>query len=170
MNTRAVGGGEQIMKWSQPHDFFPYRRNNDGENGDFSDERRTAGQILRVQMAGFRIVWLLTPNGQCLHCACVHTQIWNGQAGWSVQQEACRWELHQWCEQGAGLHGCQGIFTLGHDLQAFRGEVTHWITWLVCWMPEMLGLVWLWFSLFCSNKRQEDQWDTRQGLPLCAAH
>lgn len=56
-------------------------------------------------------------------CACVHTQIWNIQAGWSVQQEACRWKLHQRCEQGAGLHGCQGIFTLGHDLQAFRGEV-----------------------------------------------
>lgn len=56
-------------------------------------------------------------------CACVHTQIWTGQVGWGVQQEACRRKLHQRREQGARLHGCEGIFTVGHDLQALRGKV-----------------------------------------------
>jgi len=97
-------------------------------------------------------------------CACVHTQIWNGQAGGGAQQEACRWKLHQWREQGAGLLGCKGIFTLGHDLQTFRGEVQ--LSHMALIIYRILGSAWLWFSFFCSKKRQEDQWDSLQGLPL----
>lgn len=99
--------------------------------------------------------------------ACVRTQMWNRQEAWRAQQEARRRKLHQRCEQGAGLHGCQGIFTVGHDLQAFSGQVKSITPDPYVRVP---GSLWLSFSLFYSKKRQEDQWDTRQGLPLCAAH
>lgn len=63
-----------------------------------------------------------TLSGVYTVCLCTYTQIWNGQEGWRVQQEAGRRELHQRREQSPGLHGCQGIFTVGHELQAFRGK------------------------------------------------
>lgn len=84
----------------------------------------------------------------------IHTQIWDKQESGSIQQEACRWDLHQRREQGAGLNGGQRIFTVGDDLQTFRGEVKQ---------NAMINLTYLytceaWFlSFFCSKKRHVDQ-------------
>lgn len=97
----------------------------------------------------------------------IHTQIWDTQERGSFQQEACRWNLHQRCEQGAGLHGGQRIFTVGDDIQTFRGEVKQ---------NNPINLIYLYISkawilsFFCSKKRQVDQWNNHQGLPLSASH
>lgn len=73
---------------------------------------------------GISTLWAFKWVGLTLF-TCVLTQIWAGQVGWSSQQEACRWKLHQRREQGAWLHGSEGIFTVGHGVQAFGGEVTN---------------------------------------------
>ncbi|KAM9829453.1 uncharacterized protein ACBT44_004754 isoform 1-T1 [Syngnathus typhle] len=72
----------------------------------------------------------LVPSGPGRERFCRRAHVWPNQkrmerhdAGLGVKPEEARGrKLHQRREQSAGFHGGQGVLTLGHELQAFRGE------------------------------------------------
>lgn len=101
-------------------------------------------------------------------CPCVRTQ--TGQAGWTVQQETCRRKLHQRREQSPGLHGGQGIFTLGHDLQAVEREVIRRPFLLPLLLMPVMTVTFSLFLLFFFAAVRKDKKNSEEPPPPSAPH
>lgn len=61
---------------------------------DCFDKHWTDHKMITETQSEYVILWnqILAPMVHYI----IHVQIWDKQECWSVQQEACRWKLHQW--------------------------------------------------------------------------